>query len=95
MIKANLYSIDIDILKNAITTYQQQHDEDPNYIIMNTNTERMIRTDCNIPSNEFAVIKYDKSIIKSYYDSDIKFTTFWGIPIAFCNRLEDGEIELI
>lgn len=86
MIKANLYSIDIKILEKAIATYQQQTNEDPNYIIMNANTERIIQTECGLTAY---------TTIESYKDSNIKYCTFWGIPVAFCNRLNDGEIELI
>lgn len=86
MLKTTILSLNVKNLKELITAYQSNYDEDPNFIIMNSDTERVLRTEID-----------DADIKMESQNENIKttFSTFWGIPIAICNKFNYGDVYIV
>lgn len=77
--------IDIDKLIKAINTYSKN--KNINYIIMNEITySKFIGMGC---------VRKHPWIENCWDGKELSYTAFRGIPIAVCNSLETGDIELI
>ena len=96
-INGNCLEFNIDILKKGITNYQQNFDNDPNYIIMSEETKRVLKEKCQEYPN-FKTITWtaeDSWGIAGKNKGYEKYCVFWGIPIAICDNLKFGEVDII
>lgn len=79
-----LKSICIDIDKNkiikGIDEYYKLTEEKPHYIIMNRESEYLLR-------------KKDFQFSIDYTSTG--FSTFYGVPIAICDKLETGVVDFV
>lgn len=77
----NFFKINKEELEKQIIYYKEFHGIDPKYLIINENTLKLLET-----------------ITYSYLFSNKNkndYGTYWGIPIALCNKLKDGEVEIV
>lgn len=83
MVTCNILKVEInyDIIDKSMNVYSYQNEgKKPQYIIINQNTlDKIKKYDCNEP--EF------------YFKEN--YPTYHGIPIAICNKLEDGDIDIV
>ena len=83
----NFFKINEEELEKQIICYADFHGTDPKYLIMSKGTLELIKA---ITKTEQVFKKYkDKGKFDLYYGS------YWGIPIAVCNKLKDGEVDII
>ena len=75
----NFFKINKEKLGEQIVYYRQFHGEDPKYLIINENTLKLLKA-----------ITYS-----SLFLNENGYGTYWGIPIAICNKLKDGEVEIV
>ena len=81
MTTINFFKINEKELEKQISYYKQLHGIDPEYLIINENTLKLLEA-----------ITYS-SLFLNKKEND--YGTYWGIPIAICNKLKDGEVEVI
>jgi hypothetical protein len=77
----NFFKINDEELEKQIFYYKKLNGIDPKYLIVNENTLKLLET-----------------ITYSYLFSnknENNYGTYWGIPIALCNKLKDGEVDII
>lgn len=77
-------TIDFDEIYKQISLYEKEYYEKPRYIIVNWKTRDRMKMERVIENNLFA-----KNSEANYFEA------LFGIPIAVCNKLSDGEVELI
>lgn len=78
----NFFKINKEELEEQIVYYRNFHGEDPKYLVINENTLKLLKT-----------ITYFYLFSKD--TNEIDYGTYWGIPIAICNKLKDGEVEIV
>lgn len=76
--------IDFDEIRKQIALYEKEYYEKPRYIIINCKTRDRMKMERVIENNLFA-----RSNDANY------FQALFGVPIAVCNKLSDGEVELV
>ena len=87
MVKCNIFEtkINYELLNTSLEKYINSQTGDyirkPNFIIMNTNTKYKMWKDCAPTEN--------------WNRKGISYAEYQGIPIAICDKLEDGDIEII
>jgi len=89
--------IDLYKVEELISEFEQKTGIKPNYLIMSCNTEKMIEN-----STDFKMCDADDKL-KAYANSFQRFLfkglstskELFGINIAICNALEDGEVEAV
>ena len=91
MLKSNLLSLNLEILKDAISAYKKEYGTDPLFIVMNEDTERELR---NSSKDVFKIFYYE-DFKQGHRKGNIKYSSFWEIPIAICNKLNFGEINVL
>lgn len=84
MIKANIMAVDQEQLSRAVYAYHSQESRDPSYIVMSSETKNAL--------NAAAV---PKLLILDEMDERSTYTTYMGNPIAVCEKLAFGEVEII
>ena len=91
MIKCNCYKLDIKILQDGISKYKADNLPDPSFIVMN-----------DITLSEFIHQKdelFQRTVFEKWEGghapNDTKYYSYWGIPIAICNKLENGEVKIV
>ena len=78
----NLFKINEEELRKQITWFEEIHDKAPEYLIMNNNTLDIIKITTH-------------SYLYSNKNNDDYYGSYWGIPIAICNKLKDGMVEVV
>lgn len=76
-------TIDISILDNALDDYIYKTSKTPKYIIMNNDTLKAIEQSTR------------KNIFFPQITEENIYRIYNGYPIAFCNKLKFGEIEIL
>ena len=83
MIIECLGGINFDKINNGIYSYQKEHmGEYPHYLVMNYKT-----------FNEIRYISYSRMV--SAREDDNWYFEYHGIPIATCEKLEYGEVDIV
>lgn len=88
MSKVNILQINIDITK--LKSMIENHSKEITYIVMNTETldKFLIQTDLIYPLKDFKQQLAPKYSLKGFY-------SYMGYPIAICDILELGEVEIV
>lgn len=81
----------IDIAIKSINTFKlkseihslEKNNKRPSYLIMNENTYKALKKEYE-----------GTTIVKTYGDWN-SYTTLYGVPIAICQKLEFGEVDII
>ena len=84
MVRCNIFEMKINynMLNKSIDDYKRYNDKDnPNYIIMNSTTKYQMWKDC--------------TPIENWNKKGISYAEYQGIPIAICDKLEDGVIDIV
>lgn len=84
MVKCNVFEMKINynLLNKSIDYYKKDnHGNSPNYLIMNIATKDIMRAD--VGANSYIA------------ESGAFYATYHGIPIAICNKMNDGEIDIV
>lgn len=83
MIKKNLATVKIEDVHKLYCDYYNQNDRNPNFLILNFNTLKILLDD-----NDGSILEYNINGNKAY-----AYTGFTHISI--CNRLNFGEIVFV
>lgn len=88
MSKINILQTKIDIAK--LKSMIENHSKEITYIVMNTETldKFLIQTDYLYSLEDHKQQRTPKYSLRGFY-------SYMGYPIAICNRLEFGEVELV
>ena len=77
----NFFKINKEELEEQIVYYRNFHGGEPKYLVINENTLKLLET----------ITLFHLFPNKNEND----YGTYWGIPIAICNKLKDGEVEIV
>lgn len=80
---------DVGLIYDLINAYYYKNEKNPSYILMNLYTLSELRC--------LTTLRYEDKIIINEEGpyKDKRYFMYRGIPIATCEKLEDGEIELL
>ena len=84
MIKANIVAIDKKQLSRAVYEYHKQEARNPLYIVMSEETKKAL-----------IVSLTPQLIVLDEINEFNEYAEYMGNPIAICNKLEFGEVEII
>lgn len=81
ILKSNCMGINKDKVIEEIDKYYELTGEYPHYMIMNRESEYLLR---------------DFQFLMHYVNTETTgFSSFHGVPVAICNKLKTGEIEIV
>ena len=80
IVKSICIGIDKDKIIKGIDDYYEITGEHPHYMIMNHESEYLLK--------DFQFLHYTNA-------KETRFTSFFGIPIAICDKLETGVVDFV
>lgn len=84
MIKANIMAVNQEQLSRAVYAYHNQEARNPSYIVMSDQTKRALDAEAS-----------SHLLILDEQEQTSTYATYMGNPIAICNKLAFGEVEII
>ena len=81
--KVNIKRLDTTALNAAMQKFVQDNDEFPTYLIMNEETRHTL------------IIEYESMNVTKTYGDWHKYAIYKGTPIAICEKLDFGEVDIV